>query len=238
MDEPEPTLKRIDCWQYRQGAWRSFQDTIAPETALTLHWPEHDPVSLLAFPQELPRLCLGHAWLEFCKNGEIPGIVAHEAEEYRLAVTQLRDAPCPAPLAPQLDPEHILAIREQFMCQPGKWEHTGCFHRAAVYDPRERRFLQTTEDIGRHNCLDRLAGWALEMDCDLRATVLVVTARATTSLVNKAIRAGFPLLISQSAVTTRAVATARQCDLTLVGFVREQRLTVFTDSAQRIRTSA
>lgn len=238
MDKPAPTLEHIACWQYRRGAWRYFQDTIAPETTLTLHWPKHDPVSLLAFPQELSQLCLGHAWLEFCNPGEIPGIVTHEAQNYRLAVTQVYESPSPAPPAPQLDPEHILALRERFMQTPGNWELTGCFHRAAVYDSHEQRFLQTTEDIGRHNCLDRLAGWALQEGVDLRAMILVVTARATASLVNKAVRAGFRILISQSAVTTQAVATARQCDLTLVGFVREQRLTVFTDRAERIRSSA
>ena len=231
-------LENIACWQYRQEDWHSIQDTIAPEQEVSLYWHDQLAASLLAFPSGLSSLCLGHAWLELCRPGETPGLDAQQGESFYLSVRNARkDLDLHAP-EPQLTPEATLALRNDFMRRPGKWDHTGCFHRAGVYDPQEHRFLTTTEDIGRHNCLDRLAGWSLTENVNLRTTVLMVTARATASLVEKAVRAGFPILVSQSAVTTLAVDKAQQAGLTLVGFVREHRLTVFTDPHHRILRDA
>ena len=90
--------------------------------------------------------------------------------------------------------------------------------------------------IGRHNCLDRLAGWACLNGIDPAETVLFVSARITSSLYAKARRAGFSFLISRSAVTSTPVEMARQQNrlhpahpVTVVGFCRprEERLTVF-----------
>jgi FdhD protein len=117
---------------------------------------------------------------------------------------------------------------------PGHFNTTGCFHRAALYDPATRAFIHHTEDIGRHNCLDRLAGWAFDQRLTPSAFALFVTARATASLVTKAVHSGYGVMISRSAVTTGAVALARAAGMTLIGFSRENRFSVFTDPHARI----
>lgn len=139
-----------------------------------------------------------------------------------------------------MTPDAIVKHMDAFLTLEGScpllWESTGCFHRAGMFDPKTGAFLRLAEDIGRHNCLDRLAGWACLNGIDPAETVLFVSARITSSLYAKARRAGFSFLISRSAVTSTPVEMARQQNrlhpahpVTVVGFCRprEERLTVF-----------
>ena len=139
-----------------------------------------------------------------------------------------------------MTPDAIVKHMDAFLTLEGScpllWESTGCFHRAGMFDPNTGTFLRLAEDIGRHNCLDRPAGWACLNGIDPAETVLFVSARITSSLYAKARRAGFSFLISRSAVTSTPVEMARQQNrlhpahpVTVVGFCRprEERLTVF-----------
>jgi FdhD protein len=113
----------------------------------------------------------------------------------------------------------------------GNWEATGCFHRAGILDPGAGRFLKVVEDIGRHNCMDRLAGWMLAAGAAPSGLALFASCRFTASLLAKVVRAGFGLAVSRSALTTAALDLARSQGLALAGFAREGRFTVFHDPA-------
>ena len=128
---------------------------------------------------------------------------------------------------------------ETFLSLPGRyprlWEETGCFHRAAAV--RANGLIQLAEDIGRHNCIDRLAGWAWRAGVAPEECLLLLSARITGSLYERAHLAGFRFLVSRAAVTTAATTRAERDGVTLIGFCRprERRFTVFADSAERMR---
>jgi len=82
--------------------------------------------------------------------------------------------------------------------------------------------------------VDRLVGLALTQGIDLGQGVFFGSARITFSLLQKLVKAGFKVLVSKSAVTTASVKLAREKRITLVGFAREERFTVFSDELQRI----
>ena len=116
------------------------------------------------------------------------------------------------------------------------WDGTGCFHRAALYDTSAGEFVARAEDIGRHNCLDRLAGAGIRQSLCLPELVLFLSCRVTASMMHKALRAGIRLVVSRSAVTGAALAAAQEAGAALVGFARdaEERFTVFTDPSGRV----
>ncbi len=111
---------------------------------------------------------------------------------------------------------------------------TGGLHASALFD-RNGRLLYLREDVGRHNAMDKLVG-ALLLQGALPAddTIVLVSGRAGFELVQKAIRAGIPMLVAVGAPTSLAVQLAENYGMTLIGFFRNDRCNVYT-GIERIR---
>ncbi len=116
------------------------------------------------------------------------------------------------------------------------FESTGGLHGAALFDV-DGTLLVVREDIGRHNAVDKVIGWALENDrIPLNATVLLVSGRASFELTQKAVMAGIPILAAVSAPSSLAVDLASQSGVTLVAFLRGDSMNVYS-RPDRITTS-
>ncbi|MGH7838991.1 MAG: formate dehydrogenase accessory sulfurtransferase FdhD [Candidatus Binataceae bacterium] len=123
--------------------------------------------------------------------------------------------------------ETLLALPAALRREQDVFERTGGLHAAALFTGRgEMRVLR--EDIGRHNAVDKVIGWALAQGLvPLRDSVLLVSGRGGFEIVQKAIRAGVPVLASVSAPSGLAVQLARETRLTLVGFLRGRRFVMY-----------
>jgi FdhD protein len=124
--------------------------------------------------------------------------------------------------------ETLSAMPDQLRSAQRIFATTGGLHGAALFNA-DGTMLVVREDIGRHNAVDKVIGWALENDrIPLTGTVLLVSGRASFELTQKAVMAGIPVLAAVSAPSSLAVDLAGQAGLTLVAFLRGDSMNVYT----------
>jgi FdhD protein len=128
----------------------------------------------------------------------------------------------------RLDAEILVRLPEKLRSAQNVFERTGGLHAAALFDPRGE-LLVLREDIGRHNAVDKVIGWALlENRVPIADSILLVSGRGGFEIVQKAIVAGLPVVASVSAPSSLAVQLARELRLTLIGFLRGRRFVIYS----------
>jgi FdhD protein len=128
----------------------------------------------------------------------------------------------------RIDAEILCALPEQLRERQAVFGRTGGLHAAAAFNA-SGELLVIREDIGRHNAVDKVIGWALLNDrLPLSDVVLMVSGRGGFEIVQKALVAGIPLLASVSAPSSLAVQLAREFSMTFVGFLRGQRFVIYS----------
>lgn len=136
--------------------------------------------------------------------------------------------PAALPPGPRLSPEVLRSLPETLRRSQGLFEATGGLHAAGLFDAAGN-LLALREDVGRHNALDKLLGWAfLEGRLPLHGHAVLVSGRSSYEILQKCLMAAVPLVCAVSAPSSLAVELAERFGLTLIGFLRGDRFNVYT----------
>jgi FdhD protein len=138
-----------------------------------------------------------------------------------------------------IDAEKLPKIQSDFTITPKKIEEsvknalasdlhrtTGGIHVVALLT--SDNLLYTSEDIGRHNAVDRVIGFGLRAGIDFSRTFIVSSGRISSEMVRKCLIANIPIIISRSATTTLSVEIAEKTGLTIIGFVRAGKMNIYS----------
>lgn len=130
---------------------------------------------------------------------------------------------------PRINRERILTFPRVMRSQQHLFQRTGGCHASALFD-EAGNLICLREDVGRHNAMDKVIGWALMNDrLPLHDNVIVVSGRASFELMQKASMGGIPLFAAIGAPSTLAVQAAKEFDITLVGFISQHQFNIYHD---------
>ncbi len=232
-------------------------DSVASELPITLKVNNETLVTLLCTPAELEELAVGFLLSEGILRSR-SSIKKIEVDERELAVRiELSDMPddfgkifekrtissgCGKGItftgyrtvaerrieasADVITLDEIRGLLNAFRNISTLYLETGGVHSAALSDGREILFF--SEDIGRHNAVDKLIGKAFLRSISVENKILITSGRVTSEIVTKAGRNRFPVLISRAAPSCMAISYAEDVGITLIGFARGDRMNIYT----------
>ena len=122
----------------------------------------------------------------------------------------------------------VFALVNQFQHRSQVYKATGGVHSAALCNTKN--ILAFSEDIGRHNAIDKIFGECMLTDLPTEDRLIITSGRISSEILLKVARRNIPILISKSAPTNLGVRLAADLGVTLIGFVRGKRMNVYTDS--------
>ena len=177
------------------------KDEVALEHHLTIHLHNGKQIQVACTPTHTEELVLGRRYL----LGDLM------QKEY---------PPQPEGTLEAVEIQLLFSILESMFENPGDlFQSTGCAHSCALVTDGQLRCAM--EDIGRHNALDKVIGYALKHGIPIGQSIVFTSGRISEDYLQKVIKAGFRIVVSRSAVTAGAVALARRENITLLGFMRK-----------------
>jgi FdhD protein len=252
LHPPQNEAETVQVTVLSDSGKENRNDLVVREHTLSIILNGEKFFTLICTPKDLPALAVGHLFTQ----GFISGVDVIEEVQERSANTSVsikikreketdNAAILPpdgiVPVAVSLDGLRLrkvgsdltvssqgitqLAVKTEVHCKI--FRRTGGTHACALSDTEG--FFAFSEDIGRHNAIDRVIGRCLLDGIPLDTAVMFTTGRVSSSILIKAVRARIPVLVSRSAPSFEAIGLARSYGVTLAGFVREGRMNVYAN---------
>jgi len=234
---------------FSSGKWSHDSTAVPMEMALTIYIDGTQLVTILCTPTKLNCLVLGFLYSEGIISGMSDVASMRVCEEDSLADVKL-SKPGYAPPARRtlasgcgggvsfatevhkvesqltVKPEEVLSLMKQLNEKAELYRFSGGVHTSALCN--KSKVLVAAEDIGRHNTLDKIVGECLLTKLSTDDKLLLTTGRISSEMLSKAARMRTPIIVSRSSPTDRSISIAQKLSITLIGYVRGNRLSVYS----------
>ncbi len=226
-------------------------DNVVVEKKLSIFLNDKELVSILCIPVNIKELVTGFLYTEriikdiveiesieimlkplltarvFTKNGFSPakrvitsgcagGVTFEKEIDYEIKCSEM-----------EVDPVELRNFFREFEKDAELFKLTGCVHSAALFDGNLIIFL--SEDVGRHNAIDKIIGYALLNKIDLKNKIVFTSGRLSSEMITKCAVANVPVVVSRCAPTMRALKIAENTGITVIGFMRGPRFNIYTN---------
>ncbi len=239
----------VTCHLFAGQEWRRETVAVPGEMALTILINGQETVTILCTPTKLTQLVLGFLYSEriISNMSEVASIRVCEDEpiaDVRLVNTDYQEpkrrtltSGCGSGVTFNTEvsrvdsdlaitPEEVLSLMKQLYRQQDLFQQGGGIHSSALCD--RRQILVLAEDIGRHNTLDKILGECLMRKLPTQDRILLTTGRISSEMLLKAARMQTPIVVSRGSPTERAISLGNELGVTVIGYARGTRLSVFS----------
>jgi FdhD protein len=253
---PNPNLP-IELRKYANGAWHAERGDAPAEMPVTLTVNGEAWLEFMCTPEHLDALAVGFLYNEgliqnvsevagvhICEHGDNADVwLTHSAEQpahwrrtsgctggvtaadVRQMVAGRRLHVPDGEARVKMTPESIGGLMGLLLSHQSLYRTTGGVHTSALSDGHA--ILVSAEDIGRHNTLDKIAGICLLESIWPEPRILLTTGRVSSEMMQKAVRLGAAVVVSRTAASSLAVQIAEEAGITLIGYCRSDRFTVY-----------
>jgi FdhD protein len=133
------------------------------------------------------------------------------------------------------EPAQLADLMQQMLLGASSYKKARGIHTAALAEGQQ--ILLQVEDVGRHNCLDKLSGAALQAGLSTRDRILISSGRISSEMINKAHRLQTPIVCSRTSPTSLSVALAEAWHMTIVAYLRQKRMRVYSNPQRLFNTN-
>ena len=130
--------------------------------------------------------------------------------------------------------EVILKLNLETVNQQKYKKELGGLHCAALFD-KDGKILNLMEDIGRHNCIDKITGYMLINNIEFSDKIIFTTGRLSLDVVYKICRMSVPIIVTNSSITHSAVQYAKKMNLTAIGYARSERFNIYSNPERIVK---
>ena len=237
-------LKKRSAILVRDGRAKEIKDWVAAEGSYNLYINDTLLDTIVVSPTDLEAHALGYVVTEgIVESEDVQGVERH-GDKIIVSTSMKKRLPLKAqhrnllygrrewgkiPLVSstlQVTPALIIQCAQQIPEQSESWRKTGGIHCSILFD-QQGKVIKVAEDIGRWNTIDKVVGYGLLHHIPLPQTILGCSGRQPEGMVLKAARAQIPIVVSKAAVIDRGVEAAEHLGVTLIGFARENRFTIY-----------
>ena len=250
-------IKEFDILRIENSGQRRIKDAVSVEKDIVIRLNNEEFVALMCTPVMVKELAVGFLLSEglIIKKddvseidyNEVDGVVSIGIRNYSKDAVknnrlQTLTSGCGRGLASdfikgftkekkiessiKIASKDIINISKEFINMSSVYKETGGVHSAALWDGRKIEVF--CEDIGRHNAIDKIFGYCLMNNMPVTDKIILTSGRISSDVLIKISRRGMPVIISRNAPTSLAVEMAYFLGITLIGFVRGQRMNVYT----------
>ncbi|MDP3028240.1 MAG: formate dehydrogenase accessory sulfurtransferase FdhD [Deltaproteobacteria bacterium] len=242
MSSSQP-IKTFSAFLVNKNGRQMVSDEVACEAAYRFFIDRNLVATVSVSPADLEDYAVGHVVTDgFLAFKEIAGVNIDEAGIHVRSKTGVAVGDRPPRDIPPIDSALQISERQALSCAgslssfASHWQRTGGLHIAVLFN-RHSELIRAAEDVGRHNAVDKVVGYAFKNGYNLSECFLVCSGRQPEDMVAKVARAGIPVVISRAATTDRGIALADRVGLTLIGFAREDHFTIYTHPGRLIKFS-
>ncbi len=235
--------------KFQSEKFTPIEDFIAVEKRIKIFVNDEEIVSLSASPLQIKELIIGFLITEGILKGDwcpekiiidydekeikakvlLEGFVSLDGKTITSgcmsSVSFITDLKVKINDTLSVNAQSLFNLFRQFQLKSTLYRTTGCIHAAALADREKILFI--AEDVGRHNAVDKVVGWALLNKIPFQEKIMLVSGRISSEMVLKTAKWKIPLIVSRAAPTSLAVEIAENLGLTIIGFLRGDRFNIY-----------